>query len=277
MKKVFYYVLIMLSFFSASAQEKIGVAIMPMSFSGGKNSDEAKVAPSVYEIISGAFVKAKRFNVIERSKLEQLQKEKNLQKTEDYMDGKVVEQGKSLGAQYLILGNVNSAVAKSSTSYVYGVAVNKAKANIQVTIKVVDVATGLVIASENLEGSGDGSGAQEKAMSSLDGEVNKFLSANFPLQFSVVEIQEKGKKGEAKKILISGGSGSGVKVNDEMNVVEKVIVDVDGVTKTRNKVIGRIKVTKVEDADFSQTIVVEGGAAIAEKIGSGVKLKVNTN
>lgn len=278
MKNLFYT--LVLSFFCLTtfAQDKIGIAVMPLtqSKSGG---EETSVSPTVYEIISGAFVKAKRFNVIERSKLEALQKEKNLQKTEDYMDGKVVEQGKSLGAQYLILGNINNASETKNTTTLYGISVTKSKANVEVTIKVVDVATNLVIASENLVANADGnaSGAMQKALNNLEGEVNKFLNNNFPVQFSLVEVTEFGKKGEARKVVISGGSGSGVRQNDAFSVVEKTTVEIDGVKKTRNKVIGKVRVAKVEDADFSQAMVEEGASEIADKVKAGVKLKVTSS
>jgi hypothetical protein len=53
--------------------------------------------------------------VVDRTKFDQLAQERNLQKQEDFLDGLVVEQGKSLGAQYLIQGNISQANAQSVT------------------------------------------------------------------------------------------------------------------------------------------------------------------
>ena len=61
------------------------------------------------QTVADVFVGSKKFVVIDRSALSQIQAEKELQKTEDFIDGQVVAQGKSLGAQYILTGQVTDA------------------------------------------------------------------------------------------------------------------------------------------------------------------------
>ncbi|MBK7432008.1 MAG: hypothetical protein IPI62_14115, partial [Bacteroidetes bacterium] len=96
--------------FFASAQEKTGVGIMPFSFVQGAASSQD--VNSIQETVINAFVKTKRFNIVDRSKMDALKKEKDLQKSEDFIDGSVIEQGVSLGANFLISGHVISAQAE---------------------------------------------------------------------------------------------------------------------------------------------------------------------
>jgi curli biogenesis system outer membrane secretion channel CsgG len=77
-------------FFFCSAQQKQSIAILPFTYSNCNVSD----AISISENVVNALVKTKRFNIVDRTKMEEINKEKNLQKTEAFMDGDaLVEQG----------------------------------------------------------------------------------------------------------------------------------------------------------------------------------------
>src|SRR5437899_549664 len=80
------------------------VGILPVT---SATSDAQIYTPSVQASLSKVLVDKTRFNVVERTKFDQIAKERKLQKQEDFLNGAVVEQGKSLGAQYLISGNIN--------------------------------------------------------------------------------------------------------------------------------------------------------------------------
>ena len=96
--------------FVTSAQEKTSVGILPFTYIEG--SATLQDVNSIQETIINAFVKTKRFNIVDRSKMDALKKEKELQKSEDFIDGYVIKQGISLGADYLISGHVISANAE---------------------------------------------------------------------------------------------------------------------------------------------------------------------
>jgi hypothetical protein len=275
--------------FVATAQDKTGVGIMPFTYvQGGADYQDVN---SIQETVINAFVKTKRFNIVDRSKMDALKNEKDLQKSEDFIDGTVIQQGVSLGANYLISGHVISAKAErmetapSSTGNV--TVTYKAKLSIQ--LKVIDVATGQVITSESIEPKGGSAlggmmglapsspqAAISKAIKGIEDKIDDFVNKNFPATFPIVEIQEKDSKGNAEKVMIAGGSAFNLKKGDRLKVVEVLIVEVGGKKLERKKEIGELKITKVEDENFSICSVSSGGIEINSKFEAKAKLLVIT-
>lgn len=288
MKKNLLLAVLFLNIIIAFAQEKIGVGILPFTYvSSAANAQDVN---SIQETVTNAFVKTKRFNIVDRTKMDALKKEKDLQKSEDFIDGDVIQQGVSLGAGYLISGHVISAQSeemkaddgKGNITITY-------KAKLSISLKVIDVSTGQVIVSETIEpkagssllgamgiGSTTAQDAIAKAIKSIEGKVDDFVNKNFPLTFSIAEIQEKDKKGNATQILIAGGSAFGVKKGDRFKVCEMVEMDVNGKKIQRKKEIGELKVVKVDDENFSTCSVLSGGLDIVTKFDAKSKLIVIT-
>lgn len=237
------------------------------------SSGEFKTA--IQDAVADAFLKTKRFSLVEREKMDQLKTEKNLQKDEDFIDGQVIEQSKSLGAQYVVLGNVSKAKVESKETLIP--VVNRTTtsnlAEIGFNIRIVDVATGEIIASNSFNKTGKGKNAFEETLATIKPEIELFIKDNFKIIASIASIEEKGGNGEATKVLISGGSSTGVLEKNTFKVYEVSELMVDGKKLTRKKTIGKVVVAKVEDENFSVCTVVEGGADIAKKIEGGAKIK----
>ncbi len=270
--------------FIVNAQEKIGVGILPFTYVQGASSSYD--ANSIQETVTNAFVKTKRFNIVDRSKMDALTKEKNLQKTEDFIDGTVIEQGISLGAKNLISGHVISSKAEQMRAD-DGTVTYKAK--LSISLKVIDVATGQVITSETIEpksgnsllgaigiGASTPEAAVSKAIKDIENKIDEFVNKNFPQVFYIAEIQEKDGKGNATKILIAGGSEFGLKKGDKLKVVEITDMEVNGKKLQRKKEIGELKILKVEDENFSTCSVSSGGIEINSKFESKIKLQIIT-
>ena len=272
------------------AQEKVTVGILPATYvTGSANLSDVN---SIQEEISSCFVKTKRFNIVDRSKMDALKSEKELQKSEDYIDGSVVAQGASLGAQYLISCNVNSATAIQVTTKdpkTGQTTISGYKEKLSIALKVIDVSTGKVIATETIEPKGGttlgalaGTAPQtpekafSKALQDIQNKIDDFVAKNFPLTFSISEITEKDAKGNAVTIQIAGGSEYGLQKGQKLKVVEITEKEVDGKKIPYKKEVGEIKVTKVEDENFSTCTVIDGGADINAKFEAKVKLKVIT-
>jgi len=270
------------------AQEKTGVGIMSFTYSQGAASIQD--VNSIQETVTNAFVKTKRFNIVDRSKMDALKNEKDLQKSEDFIDGTVIAQGISLGATYLISGHVISAQAdemksddgKGNITLTY-------KAKLSISLKVIDVATGQVITSETIEpkagnsmlgaigiGATTRESAIAKAIKDIGSKVDDFVAINFPVSFTIVEIQEKDSKGNATKIFIAGGSAFGLKKGQKLKVVELSEIEVNGKKMQRKKEIGELKISKVEDENFSTCSVSEGGININSRFEAKAKLNVMT-
>jgi curli biogenesis system outer membrane secretion channel CsgG len=257
------------------SQDKLSVGIIPFTYDNANRSD----ANSITTMVTNAFVKTKRFNILDRSKLEIVKNERELQKSEDFIDGAVIKQGATLGASYLISGHILSASTEQmSAKDSRGGTIITYKAKLNIILKVIDVTTAQVIASETIEPSSGGSlwgalgvgsssseDAMSRAMDQIKDDVDDFVNKNFPMTFSLVEIQEKNNKGDADKVLISGGSAFGLKKGDKMKVVEIIEMQVNGKKIQRKKEIGEVKITKVEDENFSICNVNSGGMDISNK------------
>lgn len=280
MTRQIYALLVLLALSSFSfGQNKTLIGIVPFKSSSSGNdyysrdnsSSEYKTA--IQDAVSDAFLKTKRFSLVEREKMEQLKSEKNLQKEEDFIDGTVIEQSKSLGAQFVVLGNVTKAKVEEKTTNLVYVSTSTKIAEVSFNIRIVDVATGEIVASNSFNKTAKGKNPFDEALKEIKPEIEKFIKDNFKITASIASIEEKNSTGDATKVLISGGSSTGVTEKNEFKVFEISVLIVDGKKLTRKKTIGKLIVTKVEDENFSICTITEGGAEIAKKIEAGAKIK----
>jgi len=271
------------------SQEKVTVGILPFTYVSGSASFQD--VNTVSESVVTAFVKTKRFNIVDRSKIDAVAAEKQLQKSEDFIDGTAAEQGKSMGAEFLVSGHVTSATktaeqksrTKADGSTEYYIDYN---AKIVFTCKIIDVATGQVVNSETFQNQAGGllgitlansvDEAFSSSLKSLSKSIDKWVSKNFPLIFDFVEVQSKDKKGWPAEVLVAAGSDAGMAKGDKVAIVEVTKIQVGGVTKERNKEIGYAKVIKVEDGSFSICAVTDGADVLSEKLAAGSVIKFKT-
>ena len=287
MKKIFIATALFIGINSfVQAQEKTGVGILAFTFV--KDAARSQDVNSIQETVTNAFVKTKRFNIVDRSKMDALKKEKDLQKSEDFIDGTVIAQGVSLGANFLISGHVISAQAErmeTAPSSTTGQVIVTYKAKLSISLKVIDVATGQVITSETIEPKGGSAlggmmgtapsspeAAISKAIKGIEEKIDDFVNKNFPATFPIVEIQEKDSKGNATKVMIAGGSAFNLKKGDKLKVIEVSTIEVNGKKLERKKEIGELKITKVEDENFSTCSVSSGGIDVNAKFEAKAKL-----
>jgi curli biogenesis system outer membrane secretion channel CsgG len=282
-----------LSYSLIAQSEKITVGITYFTYPSYK---EKNYVEQVNELVANEFVKAARFTIVDRTKLQNIKAEQELQKTEEFLDSKVIEQGRTLGAKYLVTGQLISVATSSSYSveskkYIYS-------ASVLTSIKLIDVETSQVLQAETfgrgqssapVEGgffrqmmagscdvAGYGSSTDEalrNAMSNLACGLKNWVKRVFPVMVSVVEVQETHKKKGARKILIAGGTGIGLAVRKEVSIIEFVKTNVDGKELIRKKEIGKAEVIRVEDENFAICEISEGGVEIQERIDKGITLK----
>lgn len=290
MKKIIISTALLFAFcFNSFSQEKTSIGVLPFTYVQGAASSQD--VNSIQETVINAFVKTKRFNIVDRSKMDALKKEKDLQKSEDFIDGNVIQQGVSLGANFLISGHVISVKAEKMETAPdeKGKVTTTYKAKLSISLKVIDVATGQVVTSETIEPKGGTAlggmigvapstpeAAINKAIKEIESKIDEFVTKNFPATFPIIEIQEKDGKGNATKILIAGGSAFNLQKGSKLKVVEVTVVEVNGKPLERKKEIGELKISKVEDENFSSCSVVSGGIEINSKFEAKAKLLVIT-
>ena len=281
MKKISIILLLAAAFIHKSfAQAKINIGILPFKNSSeqtgyyGRTTGQNKETAAIQDAVTDAFMKTKRFSMVEREKMDQIKSEKNLQKNEDFIDGKVIEQSKSIGAQYIVLGNISKAEDKTSQAWAPVVGrVATHSYDLAFNIKVVDVSTGEIMATNSFSAKKK---SLESALEEVKPDIEKFIKENFKITVSVASVEEKNNKGEAVKLLIAGGSSVGMKEANVLKVYEVTELLVDGKKLERKVTVGKIMVAKVEDENFSVCNVTEGGDVIAKKFEANAKLKCET-
>ncbi|HTB32811.1 MAG TPA: CsgG/HfaB family protein [Bacteroidia bacterium] len=286
-KHYFSFLGLLFLFTSVFGQGKILIGIVP--FTSSDDNGEFYIPASEYErehpkpykyttdiqdAVSDAFVNTKRFTLVERDKMDQITSERNLQKSSDFIDGSVVQQSAALGVQYLVLGNITKAHDNFRSMSCYkGASASEFKASILFTVRVVDVSTGEIMASTSFSADEKGRNAFDKGLDDIRPDLEDFIKKNFTLTLSMAQVETKDVSGAATKVLIAGGSAFGLKVNDVFKVYEDSELEVDGKKVPHKITLGKITVTEVQDENFSECNVTEGGADIASKAASGSKIK----
>ncbi len=285
--------LIAITFFLASAgaaQEstdgKYTVGILPATSTADNGWSYTS---NLQSMISKVFVEKARFTVVDRSKFELLARERNLQKQEDFLNGFVVEQGKSLGAQFLISGNITQLTrsgryvqrSRLLTKEVY--TVYEMTIGLSVNLQIIDVATGTVKSNKLLNRSvmsetTDEQLAVTNAIANLDGHLKAWVNDVFPVYMRIIKVESVTKKGLPDKVLITGGSDMDLQrsgfifdTSSELEVFENEVMIVDGKEYRRAVVIGKIKLLEVQ-GDLSVCKVKSGAEQIQKKLADGKTL-----
>ena len=133
--KIFLSAIVLLLSISVFSQKK---TIAITSFKSAGDISNIKIKTISGKVIE-SFSKTNRFIIVDRTSFSELKAEKELQKTEDFIDGITVSQSSLQGAEYLVSGVVNQ------IEYIRTVSENGAvsfSAKIMLTLKVVDIETG---------------------------------------------------------------------------------------------------------------------------------------
>ncbi|NGY38417.1 hypothetical protein FQU23_012955 [Flavobacterium sp. XN-5] len=260
------------------AQDRIGIAFIPISYD--QNTILSTDAKLVQESVVSSFVAAKKFAVVDREKLVELENEKKLQKTASFIDSKAsITEGISKGASYLIATSIldlrHSEVKKGWESM------------LQLQIKVLDVSTGEILATENISSAfitpenivvdsrknyatkeeikaieQQEEGLQElqkhkgeaftKSLQRLIENVRRFSNANFPINVEILNWDSKNKN----RFVLSSGSKIGIYPGQLLDVMQVTEATVGGKTLQRNQKIAIACVVKVEDDNFSEAVII---------------------
>lgn len=259
-------------------KKKPRVAVLP--FEIGAVSDRQmfdqggieKFAETVTQQLVNTFVGLKRFIVVERSAIDKILKEQNLQ-TSDLADpSKAVSLGAMLGTEFLVQGtivNIHTSTSKKD---------KKSSCKVDLLIRIIDVTTGQIIASKDITGVSDkkkdkSANIAYDALDDADAEISGSIKRVFPVEGKIVrfiqpETDKKAKKKDKSKkqgelVLISCGRELGIKEGDKFQVIREEEITVDGQMFKRQVAVGKLKVVKLEmDGIFSICEIVDGTKAI---------------
>ena len=185
----------------------------------------------------------KKFSVIDRQNISIINQEKELQKSEDFIDGYIVDQGKSEGADYVL-----------KPMYVKGEKV--------LILKVYDVGTETVKCSHESKMETGFMGVKNLEPMVITMLNDLFLSC-FDIKYSLVRPIEV-KKEEVKTFLVAMGKKQKVTKDDRVEIFGYETETIDGEELSRKTVIGEGVVEEIQDDNFSIVKIKKGGKEISQ-------------
>jgi hypothetical protein len=259
MKKHFLTLLIVVLCFGLGAfaqADRITVGVAP--FSAEKPTPYAlAVTEKVVEMLT----KSKRFKVVDRTSLDKIIAELELQKSEMFLESeRLAQQGALLGADYILTGQIRqiSVIRLLNDDET----VSGYRASVSFTIKIVETATSVSTEAHSFESRGvakmlSPERAVDEAIRTLTPQLEAYFTENFPIVVPIVKVLTE-KKGVAAQVLISGGKEVGLAVGDKLTAY--MVTQIDG--KPYPKAIGQLKITALAGNDFAECAVSKGGETI---------------
>lgn len=235
--------------------------------------------PSIKQFVTSAFQKSKMFTILNRSSQDALLKEKDLTQGPDYFLNKAIKDGKKAGAKFIITGEVDRVdIEKTQSSQ----GIVSYSAGFSFLLKFIDPETNILKASEQISvtaGRGILAGlsassespraAVDAALGKITEKVEKFIFTSFATEpIKVIEILKEG-KGKIEKILVAAGSSYGLKNGTQLELFTPTETEVNGKKIIREKFIGKAKIEKVEDENFSVCKILNGGDLAKDALDKG--------
>jgi len=254
----------LISYSQAEGKPTLGVA----SFTSEVNS---KYNDAITEKVVEFVANSKRFTVVDRTSIDKVKQELELQKSEAFLESKnTVKQDATIAAEYLLVGHIIK-MSIFSMNNPNG-SINGYKASVAFTIKVNNVETGTTTESESFQTKVSPrmlspESALNEAMKSVETDMYNYFTKTFPLQTKILKILSS-KNDIANTVLIAGGKKAGFKEGDRIRV-EKVEI-LDG--KPYPTEIGYLKLIKFAGDDFAECSIIEGGIQILAGFNAGEKI-----
>lgn len=267
------------------------VGVLPLTLSA---DDEASTyAARAYEgHLVQVLGKLRRISVLDRTQTKRVGAEKEQQKSSDFIDSKsIAAQGASFGAQLVVAANVDKvalveATASDGDDYYEG--------NISLSIRIIDVATQEVVASEviNTDASSGGKGglmgvinraatfhqtpadAITAAVRNSEKKLLDLFNETWPLRFAVIQAESVSPDSNRVVLLLDGGRADGAREKMDLVVMEVTQMQAGGRTITREKALGELEIIDLEGEELSTGVVKkkEVARAIAQRLSAGATL-----
>lgn len=272
----------MLSAAVVAQTAKPGIAILKLRAA----SNLVQYTDLVQDLVEKGFIKTNRYKVLERAQIDKLQTEMKLQ--EVLSDQQMAEVGKTLGAQMVVLGNLSAVVADAQ--YTTDQSTGKTtfagmRAVVSVQMKVVDVESSQVLASELIQTEGSASasaGNNEKskqvaidaAMAGIDNRVQQFIVKNFPITVDFVQITQMTKRNDgAEMVEVLIGKAHGVVQRDRLDIVSESSREINGRKIVSRRKIGEVRIESIDGDEISTCKVLSGNKEIKQAVDAKTPLK----
>jgi len=222
------------------------MAILPFSANA---SGGVLFASDAQKVVRNVLAADARITLLERANKKAVIRELEYQKSEEFIDGTIVEQGKAIGARYLINGTFDVK-------------------NKVFTLKAYDVSNGLLLGALNVKGEKVVKNGVSRNIFPTRAQITKltasFIEKYFPKPPVIVVRPTKASDSKVKELLIAGGLKFNLKkgIKLEIFVVKDEIVQGESIQRT--ELVGTGTVSIVEGDHFSRLKVESGGRQIKE-------------
>jgi len=228
MKKVILFAalcLFSLSIFAQSAKQKLG--FIPYADASSDQYNYRKMAYDyLYEAATRIFINTQRFEVLDRSKFNTLNIEKNMTKGDDFINAEIVAQGKVLAAEVLAVAKLTALSLSQSEE-------NKAwTVFFTVELKQIDVETSkalnamqlkgelndkiIIIGNKTIENPKTAKSPEEAisiVVSKMEKDLEEWIHEYFPVRMNIVY-----KNDEERILYANGGKNIGLTLRNNMCV-----------------------------------------------------------
>jgi len=256
MNKIYLTIALILSFLTAQSQKRMVVQAIDVVegrkklnlFATAYASESIKLVPSY---CVNFLANHKKFSIVDRQNISLISNEKELQKSEEFIDGYIVDQGKSEGADFVL-----------KPLYISG--------EKMLILKVYDVESGTVKCSK--ERKMDTNILGIKNLEAItETMLHELLFTCFEIKYSFVRPVEV-KKDEVKTFLLSMGTKHKVKKEDRVEVFYYVTENIDNEDVSRKVIIGEGQIEEVQDDNFSVVKIKKGGKEISTLLNEKQKI-----
>ncbi len=232
--------------FSLFSQHRIAI------YDVERGANSSAYFKDVSSYIVDMYAADERFIIIDKANSQLIQSEQDRQKSEEFIDGYIVEQGKQEGFDYCYYPKYY-------------------KKDKELSVKVYDVAKGTVISRQKVKVKSNIFGSPKDLKKAITQIVDRINTQCFELRYEIVRSTEE-KKGKVKKLLFVVGYNQNVKEEDKYDIYKLVVETIGGKEFERKEVIGLGEIDEVQDGNFSILKVKKGGDVIYEALESGEKL-----
>lgn len=271
------FLLLILIIFPSSVLAKTTVAVMPFEGSEVRDwyIDREQMIKGITESLTDRLANTDNISIVERTRLEHIMREQDFGYSGRVDPFSAAEIGKLLGADLLILGTVHSLELKESGGIQFGpFAAKGTSGKVELSIRVVNVTTGVVLGS--VRGSGSKTGAslgvnnlygvsffsdtfKDSVLGKAMDEAVEELVTKFSDELLTKFLEESNGQGAAElngnilavvgeNYIVNLGLPHNVVRGDRFEVFE--VVRVPGLSKPVEVPVGFLRVISVDDEAF---------------------------
>ncbi|HZE83789.1 MAG TPA: CsgG/HfaB family protein [Puia sp.] len=239
--------------------EKAPLAILPFVLSKGALMGNSADVVTIQEIVVKEFADKSRFTVLDRSKFDKIVDELKIQSMQEFLNSKIVDQGKQMGAKYLVAGVVNEyKVARSEKDMPDNVLnpfgkkhkVMTYPCSLKMSFGVIEVESGKLLFNNPINVvsndifSGDSLTSSNKALSNMQAAVKVQIRNILSGSLKILKIEKTDKNGLPATVLTNGG-GNIIIGKEKVRMGVYVTESISGYT--REKQIAELKSSNVDN------------------------------